>query len=275
MLQLKEQYPVLSKEEERRLIKKYQEENDLEARNTLILSNIGLIRKVVNRLPLNSLEDKEDCFNEGVFGLIRAIELFDLNYDVKFSTYAVNWIHQSIMRYLSNTKEMIRIPVHMMEAFAKISKYIENYQKKNNETPSKNEILKNTGLPEIYIDQFYEIQKPTSLNTLVREEENTELIDLVPSDSVSVESEAVNSDVSDTIHNIMKKNLSEKEQFVLKYRFGLNEKEQIYTLEEVGKKLGISRERVRQIESVALRKLKRNRSIRNLMVSDNTAGNQS
>lgn len=265
MLKLQEEYPVLSKEEERRLIKKYQEENDQEARNTLILSNIGLIRKVVNHLPLDSHEDKEDCFNEGIFGLMRAIELFDLDYDVKFSTYAINWIRQTIARYIDNTKNTIRIPVHLSASFLKISRFIETYQKKNNKLPTKKEILENTGLSELCLEEFYSSQKTASLNTMIGEEEKTELINMIPDQNVSVETEVVDNNVANTIRDIMKDLLNERERFVIKQRFGFNEEGRIYTLEEVGKELGVTRERIRQIESIALRKLKRNRKMRNLI----------
>ncbi len=243
-------------------------ENIKKAKERLVKGNlrliISIVRKYTNRLSLYP-----DLIQEGNVGLLKAAEKFDYRKGFKFSTYATWWIKQSITRYLAENTRIIRLPVHVLDTLYKITRIISTkfYQELGRE-PTIEELSKETGLSVEKLNYIFKIVKnPVSIESHVGEEEDTPLKEFIEDEKVAKPDEAfLNSHISKKIRELLTV-LSPREEKIIRLRFGIGE-ERTYTLEEVGKKFGVTKERIRQIESLAIRKLKhpnRRKSLKNFL----------
>ena len=253
------QIPLLSAEEEKRLgyIIKYKDKDSQEYKDAfqkLAESNVRLVRARANHYIGRGL-DYDDLVQEGNIGLLKAIEKFDVDKGFKFSTYATWWINQSITRAIGDQSRTIRIPIHLYESIGKLKRKLKELTEKLGRDPNEEEILKYTGLTrEKYLTMITLFDDPASLNQTVGEEEDIELIQLVASDEIGVEKEVENNFLRRDLEPILSKFLTPRELYVLKMRNGIDDGID-HTLEDIGKTLHITRERVRQIEAKAMRKV--------------------
>ena len=242
-----QKFHLLSKEEEYELLKKIREENDEQARQLLILSNLRLVISTAKKLLGNGLP-LIDLISEGNIGLIKAINKFDYTKGHRFSTYAVWWIKQSIKKAIINTGRDIRIPSYKYEQLAKVNKVITDYVAQHGESPSTSYIAKEVELKESKVILLLnEFQDVISLNETIGD--NIYLEDII----------GKNDDVEEKIikemRDLLDNTLTEREKEILELRYGLYNNK-IHTLKEIGSILNITRERVRQIEKKAIIKLK-------------------
>ncbi len=252
-----EHIPLLTPEDEIELGTKVQAggRGAGEARSRMIRSNLRLVISIAKRYTNMGLSFS-DLVEEGNVGLMRAVEKFNPKRGYRFSTYASWWIKQAIMRALSNQGKTIRIPVYMYEIISKWRKVRDGLMQKLNRIPTRKEIAKVMEVPVHKIQEIENITgRPGSLNAPVSLESSAELIDLIEDDaSRSPEEEMGEVLRNERIHEILQ-TLDERERKILILRFGL-EGESSHTLEEVAKKFGITRERIRQIEASALKKIR-------------------
>ncbi|QER41813.1 sigma-70 family RNA polymerase sigma factor [Thermodesulfobacterium sp. TA1] len=222
----------------------------------LVKSNLRLIISIARKYSPKGMF-LSDLIQEGNIGLLKAIEKFDYRKGFKFSTYATWWIRQSITRYLAENTRTIRVPLHIIETIYKISKIISNkFYQEYGRDPTLEELSKETGLSIEKLNYIFKIMKqPISLETNVGEEEDSTLRDFIEDHkAIKPDEIAFNQDLSEKIRELLK-GLSPREEKIIRLRFGIGERES-YTLEEVGNKFGVTKERIRQIENIALRKLK-------------------
>ena len=255
-LYLKEisQYPLLTPEEEHELCKKVAK-GDSKAKQTLINSNLRLVVKIA-KLYARDENELLDYIQEGNLGLMRAIEKFDHELGYKISTYATWWIRQAIARAFADKSRTIRIPVHMQEQLAKFSKTFRNLAQELGREPSTKELADEMALDVKRIEELMLYSKSvTSLDETVNEEDDSQLLDFIPDEeTMSPEEIAECQELKDIVEQILQL-LTERERFVITHRFGIDDNIP-KTLDEIGQMKGVTRERIRQIEAKALKKLK-------------------
>lgn len=250
-------YRVLTREEEYSLIAKAKEGNE-DAYNSLIAHNLRLVVSIAKRYYNGSI-DLLDLIQEGNLGLMRAFEGYDLSKGFKFSTYATWWIKQGIGRYVADFGKTIRIPVHNYESLIRLKYFRNNYIFENNKEPTVPEIAKGIGKSEESVRLLLNHEKDLiSLDSPYGEEDSKMTVSDVVPDSVNVEEEAIKDILAEDLEKALSSVLNDKEKYIIAERFGLNGVKE-KTLMEVGESLGVTRERIRQIESKALRKLKHSR----------------
>jgi len=254
--------PLLTAEEEIILAKRL-EEGQQEAGQLLITANLRLVVSIAKKYAKSGLE-LLDLIQEGNMGLMRAVEKFDYHKGFKFSTYATWWIRQAITRAIADQARTIRIPVHMIETINKFNKVNNILTTKLGRKPTDYEISKEM---DIELEKVAEIKKisqnPSSLQTPIGDEKDSQLLEIIPDDwSQSPEEYATLEYLKNQIHGILD-SLQDRERRVLSLRFGL-EDGVTRTLEEVGREFGVTRERIRQIEAKALKKLKEKSSQKKL-----------
>ncbi len=246
--------PLLTLKEEIVLAAKMNE-GDVYARKRLSEANLRLVVSIAKRYVGRGMQFL-DLIQEGNLGLIKAVEKFDYTKGFKFSTYATWWIRQAITRAIADQARTIRIPVHMVETINKVKKVSSQLLHKNGHEPTPEEVAKILDMP---VEKVREIiraaQEPVSLETPIGEEEDSHLGDFIPDEDAPAPADAAS-------HTLLKEQLGEvlstltdREEKVLRLRFGL-EDGRSRTLEEVGKEFDVTRERIRQIEAKALRKLR-------------------
>ena len=247
--------PLLSEEDEYK-IAIAAANGDENARQTMITSNLRLVVKVAKTyIGRSSNLSFLDLIQEGNMGLMRATEKFDAEKGFRFSTYATYWIKQAISKAIIDQSRAVRLPAHIINELNKFNKAIRDLSQQYGRTPSDKELAKYLNVSVKKISEYYTISKePCSLDVTIDEDEDTAMIDLIADENATKFMDIDDLSIRDTIYSVLN-TLSERERKIIELRFGFIDGRQ-HTLEEVGKEFNLTKERIRQLEASALKKLR-------------------
>ncbi len=254
-------YPLLTIDQEKEIIKRMNK-GDKSAKEQLINSNLRLVVSIAKRFVNRGLS-LMDLIQEGNLGLLTAVEKYDINRGYKFSTYAYYWIKQKIIRGIYNSGKSVRIPVYLHAKYAKFQKQVRELETKIQRTPTVEEIASYLKISISDVTKLMQSQLDTlSINSMTSDDEKHELGDFVLVSEENIEEQVISSSLTKEIDNLLEKcNLRPIEKDIIKLRYGINTEKPL-TLEEIGDLYNVTRERIRQIEAQAFKKLRRSRYIK-------------